>query len=155
MAYRTETPTPARLQRGSSYHRPPEHRLRHSWPSLHLPSIKPRPRLGVFSDFDAFITATSWSNINSLKFVTFSLSAYHEPADVSEYMKGWMHECLRTFLRSHWTCSWVNKAEVCSHEFSGHRPGTGLLTDSDPAADAGFDKQEPSWKEFLERFLCK
>lgn len=42
-----------------------------------------------------------------------------------EWVNGWMDECLKTFLRCHRTCSRVNKAEVCSHESSGHSLGTG------------------------------
>lgn len=47
----------------------------------------------------------------------------------SHLMNGWtnkrMNECFRRFQQLHWSCRGIHKAEVHSHESSGHRLGTG------------------------------
>lgn len=53
------------------------------------------------------------------------------------WVNGWMN-VLRTLMRCRRTCRRVMKADICTHESSGCRPGTGQrLQQPDLAEDAG------------------
>lgn len=120
-------------------------------PRLPKPFTLPRSRLEewAFSDSIRIITATFWPNRKTAWNLPCSCSPYQPPVNQLMRVNGWMN-VLRTLMRCRRTCRRVMKADICTHESSGCRPGTGQrLQQPDLAEDAGCWNRESSGKEFL------